>query len=124
MTLHCNAFLGFKRYVTATHANGYKSIFVGSWKRKKEASILMNSKTAITFSALVIAVASLFASDPIFGNHEALAVNVSGGHVSHFPRYDIHMGKHFPRYDIHMGKHFPRYDIHMGKHFPRYDIHR
>jgi uncharacterized membrane protein YgcG len=38
----------------------------------------VDSKTTITFSILVIAVASLFASDPILGNQQALGANAAG----------------------------------------------
>ena len=38
----------------------------------------VDSKTTITFSILVIAVASLFASDPVLGNQQALAANAAG----------------------------------------------
>ena len=39
----------------------------------------VSSKTIMTFSILVIAVASLFASDPVLGNQQALAANAGGG---------------------------------------------
>ena len=38
-----------------------------------------NSKTTMTFSILVLALASLFATGPILGNRQALAANVEGG---------------------------------------------
>jgi len=38
----------------------------------------VDSKTTITFGILVIAVASLFASDPVLGNQQALAANAAG----------------------------------------------
>ncbi len=38
----------------------------------------VHSKSMITLSVLVIAVASLFASDPILGNQQALAANAAG----------------------------------------------
>jgi hypothetical protein len=50
----------------------------------------VNSKTTITFSLLVIAVASLFALDPILGNQQAMVAGgfegslVSGGGAAGF----------------------------------------
>ena len=38
----------------------------------------VNSKTTMTFSILVLALASLFATGPILGKQQALAANVGG----------------------------------------------
>ena len=38
----------------------------------------LNSKTTMTFSILVFALTSLFASGPILGNQQALAANAGG----------------------------------------------
>jgi hypothetical protein len=80
---------------------------------------LMKSKTAITFTTMAIAaIASLFASAPITGNQQALALVVVHGHAGY---YHGHVGYHHVYYGHYYGPYY--HHLYYGHYYGPYYHH-